>query len=663
MTRILSRAVLLAFFLTLPSIFSTARAQGTAFTYQGLLDASNGPANGSYDVQFTLYPTSTGGASIAGPSTNSATAVTNGLFLATIDFGSNVWNGQTNWLDIAVRTNGSGTFTELTPRQIVTPTPYSIFAANAATAATVAATNITGTLLPGTLPAAVLTNNEGGVSLNGSYAGNGGGLTNLQLSGIGPAGTFSLLPIGFTGAINYPVAGQSASVAIADVNGDGKPDLITANSDGQLMVLTNNGSGAFALSTILAVGNEDVSVLAVTNVDGHGHTALITANSIDNTLTVLTNNASYVFGSNALLKVGQQPESITLVTNFDGLGHMALVSANASSNSLSIFTNNGAGVFGSNATVNVANFPWFVASADINGDGKPDLLCSTFNNLSVLVLTNNGHGIFSSNATIYVGAYIYGLALADVNGDGKPDLITADYGYHLLSLFLNNGSGGFYLNNYLPIGYSPIYVAATSINGDGKVDLVSANYGDGTVTVLTNNGSGVFGTFSTLNAGASDQWVSAADLNGNGKTDLVTANSYPGSVSVFLDNAQGLSTLSLSGGISSPMWKVNTVIDNSAGLPNSGNFTSSGGTLLIFASGSGYSTTGGTIGMTVEIDGVPVENVTGYANAANTHLAFVPKMIKTSAPAGYHTLTLVPLSGTSADFNDNFNVTVQELPF
>src|SRR5580700_3946951 len=104
----------------------TASAQGTAFTYQGRLNSGGSPASGSYDLTFTLYTTNVTGTAIAGPVTNSATTLTNGLFTTLVDFGPDVFTGASNWLELAVRTNGGGSFATLSPRQQVTPTPYAI---------------------------------------------------------------------------------------------------------------------------------------------------------------------------------------------------------------------------------------------------------------------------------------------------------------------------------------------------------------------------------------------------------------------------------------------------------------------------------------------------------------------------------------------------------
>ena len=133
-----------------------AAAQGTAFTYQGQLISGTNPANGNYDIKFTLYNIVN---TYVGATNNliihSNTPVANGLFTTTLDFGPGVFTGSNYWLDIAVRTNGASTFTELTPRQLITPTPYAIYAQTGG-----AASNFTGVVtgdVSGTQDALVVT--------------------------------------------------------------------------------------------------------------------------------------------------------------------------------------------------------------------------------------------------------------------------------------------------------------------------------------------------------------------------------------------------------------------------------------------------------------------------------------------------------------------------
>ena len=190
---------------TLNLQLSTVLAQGTAFTYQGQLKDGGNPASGNYDLRFTIYDsTNSPGNVIAGPLTNSATAVSNGLFTATLDFGTGVFAGNPRYLDIGVRTNGSASaFTILSPRQLLAPTPYAIFANTAS--------NLFGTLpaaqLTGTLPASAFVGYTNTVALtnggnlfsgtfngifsgtfggifNGSFFGNGGGVTNVNVTNL-----------------------------------------------------------------------------------------------------------------------------------------------------------------------------------------------------------------------------------------------------------------------------------------------------------------------------------------------------------------------------------------------------------------------------------------------------------------------------------------------
>lgn len=160
-----------------------AGAQGIAFFYTGNLNDNGSPASGRYDLRFTLYDAETNG-NAAGIMTNTATSVSNGVFAVTLNFG-NVFDGTAYWLEIAARTNGGGALMPLSPRQPILPIPYSIYAANsgnAATAATantatiansVSATNIVGTLPLASLSGPVITNNQNGVTLNGTFSGNG----------------------------------------------------------------------------------------------------------------------------------------------------------------------------------------------------------------------------------------------------------------------------------------------------------------------------------------------------------------------------------------------------------------------------------------------------------------------------------------------------------
>jgi hypothetical protein len=234
--RLLLTLVLLALS-TLNSQLSTAFAQGTAFTYQGRLNTTNGPASGTYNLTFSLFNTNTGGAAIAGPVTDNAVVVTNGLFIVTIDFGSGVFTGQTNWLQIGVETNGANPFTTLSPRQPILPVPYAIMANTASN-------------LLGMLPASQLSAGTANVSISGSAAGFNGNLTG-DVTGTQTATVVST------------VGGQSAgNVASGASAANAATSAATPNT-----IVKRDGTGSFSATNITINGSIAGNGAGLTNLN------------------------------------------------------------------------------------------------------------------------------------------------------------------------------------------------------------------------------------------------------------------------------------------------------------------------------------------------------------------------------------------------------------
>jgi len=157
----------------------SASAQGTSFSYQGRLDEGGNPAQGTYDLRFSIFDAADGGSQVGTALTNSATSVTKGLFTASLDFGSGVFTGGARWLEIGVRTNGGGTFTVLSSRQKVAATPYAL--TSSLLTGTLSAAQLTGALPPASLAGTY----SGAVTLNNAannLSGSGAGLTALNAS-------------------------------------------------------------------------------------------------------------------------------------------------------------------------------------------------------------------------------------------------------------------------------------------------------------------------------------------------------------------------------------------------------------------------------------------------------------------------------------------------
>lgn len=348
--------------------------------------------------------------------------------------------------------------------------------------------------------------------------------------------------IAFAPAIPYSVGRNPRAVTAADVNGDGKVDLIIANaSDDALLVLTNNGSGILVSNATYTVGFIPTDVIAA-DVNGDGNVDLICTDEINlpSQLTVLTNNGSGGFVLASTLNVYGKPTWL-MSADINGDGKLDLISANYMPNTIEVFTNKGSGVFSASST-NIVIGPQgtvtSVAVADVNGDGKLDLIAGTptssTSSGTLVVFTNNGSSIFVSNATYNVGSSPRSVIVADVNGDGYMDLICANALTNTLSVLTNNGTGVFGSNATYTVGYEPYWVIAADVNNDGKLDLVCANR-DNTLTVLTNDGSGNFTLACTPQAGsAGEPSVVAADVNGDGHLDLIVTDTGNNTVSVLI---------------------------------------------------------------------------------------------------------------------------------
>ena len=248
--------------------------------------------------------------------------------------------------------------------------------------------------------------------------------------------------------------------------------------------------------------------------------------------------AQVSFVLSSTLSPGTYPQGVT-AADVNGDGKVDLISANSNDNTLSVLTNNGNGGFVLAHTYPVGANPYLVTTADVNGDGKLDIISVNENSNALSVLTNNGSGGFVLSSSPIVGNHPWGLTAADVNGDGKVDLICANGSDNTLSVLTNNGSGGFALASSPGVGNNPVSVVAADVNGDGKLDLISANYLNNTLSVLTNNGGGSFVLANTYAVGNDPRTVVAADVNGDGKPDLICANYFGNNLTVLTNNGNG----------------------------------------------------------------------------------------------------------------------------
>jgi len=340
------------------------------------------------------------------------------------------------------------------------------------------------------------------------------------------------------------------SVAISDIDGDGRADMIVANfADNTLSILLSNGTGGFAAQTVVATGSGPTSV-AVGDIDGDGRPDLAIVCQGDNAVAVSLNASSpgkinfgvgyKEFGTNL-----NTPQTVA-IADLDGDGRPDIAVTNFAANTVSVLQNSGAigsSSFNNEFDYNTGNSPYGLAIGDLNGDGKPDLAVTNLSDNTVSVLLNSsgvGNMIFAANTVFTTGGSPVGIAIGDLNGDGKPDLAISNFGDNTTSVLLNAGVAGFSPNSDFATGGSPISVALADIDGDGKVDIVTANNTDNTVSVLRNTSAGNlrFDAHVDLATGNAPYAVAASDLNGDGRADIAAANSSDNTVSYIFNTPQ-----------------------------------------------------------------------------------------------------------------------------
>ena len=291
----------------------------------------------------------------------------------------------------------------------------------------------------------------------------------------------------FNRATTIPIGTDPRSVAVGDFNGDGRPDLVTANAgSNNVSVLLGDGSGGFT-ATDFPVGT-DPQWVAVGDFNGDGRPDLVTANAGSGNVSVLLGNGSGGFGAPTNFPVGIAPNSVA-VGEFNGDG-WADLAVTTGSKYVSVLLGDGSGGFGAPTNFPVGYNPYAVAIGDFNGDGRADLVIGNTFYRNVSVLLGNGSGGFGAATNFFGGGDSIDIAVGDFNGDGRADLAVTNAGDGL-SVLLGNGKGGFGApgNFYFYVGDNNAYphaVAVGDFNGDGWVDLVTANRNSNNVSVLLN---------------------------------------------------------------------------------------------------------------------------------------------------------------------------------
>ena len=379
----------------------------------------------------------------------------------------------------------------------------------------------------------------------------------------------------FKASREFDLGTKSAqSVALADLNGDGKLDVVAAHGADfpeelrrirVVSVLFGRGDGRLGPSHAYEIGKPGDEMgawsIATGDLTGDGKPDVATGNLAAKSVSVLVNSGRGTFAAPVNYSLNREPADIA-VADLNGDGKLDIATGNP--NTVSVLLNTGDGTFGDTHEYPAGRSTWAFAVGDLSGDGKPDIATANNGRSSISVLVNRGDGSFGTAVDYRTAPGPRTITIGDLNGDHKADVVTGNGSsdpsgntdwIDSISVFLGKGDGGLRPSRrYRPGGrYSSgrnfVTVRIGDVNGDRKPDLVTADIGDTwSMSVFVNGGKGTFRRvfdygrrdYTSEDVGLGSEAVALGDLNRDHKLDVVEP--MWDVVSVFI-NAPGLCTV------------------------------------------------------------------------------------------------------------------------
>jgi hypothetical protein len=342
------------------------------------------------------------------------------------------------------------------------------------------------------------------------------------------------------------VGNNPQAIVTGDLNNDGIPDIVVVNSsDNTVSVLLGTGSivangNLFMPQVTYATGGTTPTAVAIADMNGDGVPDLIVANYTSDcapgTVSVLLGVGDGTFGQASTFAVGDGAEGVA-IGDFNNDGNLDVAISNSNDNTVGILLGKGDGTFQDEVTWAVGNQPIGIVVADLNHDQNADIVVADNSDGTVSVLLGKGDGTFQPYAIYPVAAVAYALALGDFNGDGNLDLAVVEGQGTSVNVLLGNGDGSFQPQVAYPGGRNSQSVAVGDFNADGFTDIAMLDQGNGVanVSLLLGVGDGTFRPQTLYPAGSNLVSMAVADFDGEGLPDVATVSNSPNQVSVLFN--------------------------------------------------------------------------------------------------------------------------------
>jgi len=402
--------------------------------------------------------------------------------------------------------------------------------------------------------------------------------------------------------VDLTTLGGPEDIRVSDLDGDGKPDIVVANyTVGSISVFRNTSvTGNINVANFVRndfTAGTGATFISVADMDNDGKQDVIVANQGENTISIFKNistSGNISFSSQIKIATPSTPIGIG-IGDFDRNGWLDIATANHGNGTVSIFTNKG--IFNAISTNNfnprfgliTGLNPITIDVADIDGDSKSDIVVGNYGSNSISIFKNNyisgtlATSSFSTKLDFNAGNKPGYVKLGDMDGDSKLDVVVLAEGTNSVGILRNISTAGvlsstsFASRVNFNTGITPYYISVGDLTGNGKLDILITNFGDGTATVWQNKAtpgsitSASFFKRLNFNVGTKPYAGLLADIDGDAKTDILVSNTGSNTLSI-LRNTVGAqmivsptsSTLPATGGSltasvsSNLVWKVSS---------------------------------------------------------------------------------------------------------